>query len=92
MNKNSWLCLIFLVLIVSCGPQNDSYKIGVSQCSQGRWREKVNNEMFAAQHLYEHDIKVSVAISADDTELLKTISKVLNHDFFKDLSEDLNGC
>ena len=27
-----------------------------------------------------------------DTELLKTISKVLNYDFFKDLSEDLNGC
>ena len=79
MNKISWLCLIFLVLIVSCGPQNDSYKIGVSQCSQGRWREKVNNEMFAAQHLYEHDIEVSVAISADDTELqIRQIDSLLS--------------
>jgi len=30
--------------------------------------------------------------STIDTELLKTISKVLNHDFFQDLSLDLNDC
>ena len=36
------------------------YKIGVSQCVGGRWREKANNEMLAAQHLYGHDVKVVI--------------------------------
>ena len=45
------------------------YKIGVAQCSKGPWREKVNQEMLAAQHLYEHDVKVNIANSVDDPEL-----------------------
>ena len=43
--------------------------LGVAQCSKGPWREKVNQEMLAAQHLYEHDVKVSIANSVDDPEL-----------------------
>ena len=41
----------------------------MSQCSQGRWRQKVNREVLAAQHLYERDVKVSIADSYDDTAL-----------------------
>lgn len=68
--KSLILNLIILSgLLTACTESGRIYKIGVSQCSQGRWREKVNREMLAAQHLYEHDVKVSIADSYDDTEL-----------------------
>ena len=56
------------MLLASC-TEKKVYKIGVAQCSKGPWREKVNREMLAAQHLYEHDVKVSIASSVDDPEL-----------------------
>ena len=43
--------LTAVVLLTACAEEK-AYKIGVSQCSAGQWREKVNNEMLAAQHLY----------------------------------------
>lgn len=55
-------------MLSACTDTAPTYKIGFSQCSQGRWREKVNREMLAAQHLYEQDVKVSIADSYDDTE------------------------
>ena len=62
------LYLIVVTLLASC-TEAKVYKIGVAQCSKGPWREKVNQEMLAAQHLYEHDVKVSIANSVDDPEL-----------------------
>ena len=62
------LYLIVATLLASC-TEAKVYKIGVAQCSKGPWREKVNQEMLAAQHLYEHDVKVSIANSVDDPEL-----------------------
>ena len=61
--------IILATLLTGCSESKKTYKIGVSQCSQGRWREKVNREVLAAQHLYEEDLKVSIADSYDDTEL-----------------------
>jgi len=40
----------------------------VSQCAAGLWRDQLNNEMLAAQHLYEHDVKVSIAHAMDSNE------------------------
>ncbi len=37
----------------------------MSQCVGGRWRDKVNNEMLSAQHLYDTDVKVCI-INADN--------------------------
>ena len=48
--------LALTAVITSCSDSN-TYRIGVSQCSAGAWREKVNNEMLAAQHLYEQAVK-----------------------------------
>ena len=69
----SYIYLIILVaaLLSSCSEHEKTYKIAVSQCSQGPWREKVNQEMLAAQHLYEQDVKVSIVDSYDDTQLQK---------------------
>jgi len=48
-------------MLVACSTDNRPYRIGVSQCGAGRWRDKVNQELLAAQHLYNHDVKVSIA-------------------------------
>ena len=55
-----------VAMLGACTDEAKTYKIGVAQCSKGPWREKVNKEMLAAQHLYEHDVKVSIANSMDD--------------------------
>lgn len=60
------LPLMTLLLITGCTPRASyKYKIGVSQCVGGRWRDKVNNEMLSAQHLYDTDVKVCI-INADN--------------------------
>lgn len=60
------LPLMTLLLITGCMPHASyKYKIGVSQCVGGRWRDKVNNEMLSAQHLYDTDVKVCI-INADN--------------------------
>ena len=65
-------------LFASCAERKE-YRIGVSQCAEGRWREKVNNEMLAAQHLYEQDVKVTIASAHDDTQLqVKQIDSLVN--------------
>ena len=70
--RKTVLHLIILAAIIalsSCSGGEKGYKIGVSQCSGGRWREKVNSEMLAAQHLYDHPVSISIASSGDDTQL-----------------------
>ena len=62
------LYLILLVVVLASCTEEKVYKIGVSQCGAGQWREKVNNEMLAAQHLYEQTAEVSIACAYDDTE------------------------
>ena len=69
MRKIFLAIVALLVVLTSCSDSEKTYKIGVAQCSKGPWREKVNKEMLAAQHLYEHDVKVTIANSADDPEL-----------------------
>lgn len=66
--------ILLLSLTTLFGPlagcsRRDSYKykIGVSQCVGGRWRDKVNNEMLSAQHLYDTDVKVSIANADNNT-------------------------
>ena len=69
MRKIFLAIVALLVVLTSCSDSEKTYKIGVAQCSKGRWREKVNKEMLAAQHLYEHDVRVTIANSIDDPEL-----------------------
>lgn len=57
------------IVLYSCTERKQTYIIGVAQCSKGPWREKVNQEMLAAQHLYEHDVKVNIVNSFDDPHL-----------------------
>ena len=63
-------CLYFLAIlaIATACTSNNNYKIAVSQCASGQWREKVNREMLAAQHLYEQNVLVSIFDAQDDPE------------------------
>ena len=82
MKKNDGLLwLVCLVgFFVSCANEH-TYKIAVSQCGSGRWRDKVNSEMLAAQHLYEQNVKVEVIEAHDDTERqIRQIDSLANTD------------
>ena len=68
MRKIVVIIIAILTVLTSCSDSN-IYKIGVAQCSKGPWREKINQEMLAAQHLYESDVKVSICNSFDDSGL-----------------------
>jgi len=79
MQKIIITIIAMLALLTSCSESEKVYKIGVAQCSKGRWREKVNQEMLAAQHLYERDVKVDIVEAHDDTELqIRQIDSLAN--------------
>ena len=61
--------LLLATMLVACTESSKVYRIGVSQCSEGQWRNKVNREMQAAQHLYDTDVKVEIVQAHDDTQL-----------------------
>ena len=61
------ILLATLTLATSC-TINYKYKIGVSQCVGGRWREKANIEMLSAQHLYDTDVKVIIKNADNSNE------------------------
>ncbi len=64
----SFILIAAISLLAAC-TEVKTYRIGVSQCGPGQWREKVNDEMLAAQHLYEHNAKVIITNAHDSTEL-----------------------
>lgn len=65
--KTILLALATLLALWGCSSTTGyKYKIGVSECVGGRWRDKANNEMLSAQHLYEKDVKV-ILLNADNS-------------------------
>ena len=75
----SYLILIAAIALTTACTEVKTYKIGVSQCGSGQWREKVNDEMLAAQHLYEKNVKVIIANAHDDTQLqINQIDSLVN--------------
>ena len=65
--KTILLALATLLTLWGCSSTTGyKYKIGVSECVGGRWRDKANNEMLSAQHLYEKDVKV-ILLNADNS-------------------------
>ena len=63
------LFILFATLVTLSGcTTNYKYKIGVSQCVGGRWREKANVEMLSAQHLYDNDVRVILKNADNNNE------------------------
>lgn len=65
---NTLFILLIALLTASGCTTNYKYKIGVSQCVGGLWREKANAEMLSAQHLYDTDVKVIIKDADNSNE------------------------
>lgn len=57
-----------LALLASCAGGKKRYVIGVSQCSEDVWREKLNQELRVAA-LYYNNIDLDIASANDDVRL-----------------------
>ena len=81
MRKTIIVMMALLAMLTSCSENEKTYKIAISQCGSGRWRDKVNNEMLGAQHLYDQSVKVEIVDAHDDTELqIRQIDSLANAD------------
>ena len=64
------LCFVGLLLLVGCNRNTKKYVIGVSQCSEDIWRNKLNDELL--METYQHkDVELLFA-SAKDNDKLQT--------------------
>lgn len=61
-------CLVVAFLLLSCAGKEKKFVIGVSQCSQDTWREKLNDELRTGEYLND-SIEVRLASADDDTQL-----------------------
>ena len=66
-----WLYVVFLTLAFSACSDNNvkKYVIGVSQCSEDIWRDKLNNELVMST--YQHDNVTLKFASANDNDRLQ---------------------
>lgn len=60
------LIIITLCSFSSCHKERRTYVIGVSQCSQDIWREKLNKELELSTYSYEENVKLHIATAYDD--------------------------
>lgn len=67
ISNTLFILLATLVTLSGC-TTNYKYKIGVSQCVGGAWRDKANVEMLSAQHLYDNDVKVIIKNADNNNE------------------------
>ena len=64
------LCFVGLLVLAGCNRNTKKYVIGVSQCSEDIWRNKLNDELL--METYQHkDVKLLFA-SAKDNDKLQT--------------------
>ena len=72
---------VFVMLLASCQQQQKKFVIGVSQCSEDIWRDKLNDELKMGEYLNDSLI-VKLASSNDDNVLqnkqsISLLTKVL---------------
>ena len=71
MQMKQWLYILFFTLLFSACSDNNvkKYVIGVSQCSEDIWRDKLNNELVMST--YQHDNVILKFASANDNDRLQ---------------------
>ena len=71
MQMKQWLYILFFTLVFSACSDNNvkKYVIGVSQCSEDIWRDKLNNELVMST--YQHDNVTLKFASANDNDRLQ---------------------
>ena len=65
MKKVLYFVFLCSFLLTACS-QKKKYKIGVSQCSEDIWREKLNDEILNSAYLYDN-LKIEIA-SANESD------------------------
>ena len=67
--KNFWLWVLPVILaVITCGCHEEkTYKIGVSQCSQDDWRNKMNDEI-NREVMFHENVTVEIRSADDDNE------------------------
>lgn len=69
--KKYLFIILSTLLITACNTNNNrQYVIGVSQCSEDIWRDKLNNELVMST--YQHDNATLKFASANDNDKLQT--------------------
>lgn len=65
------LCLVFLLVLTACRQTPKRYVIGVSQCSEDIWRDKLNDELVMGT--YQHENVTLKFASANDDDKLQSV-------------------
>lgn len=67
---------LYLIIFIACvlqtscsNTEENRYRIGFSECVGGTWRDKVNQEMISAQHLYNNVVNVKITNAENNTDL-----------------------
>ncbi|MBS7282792.1 MAG: AraC family transcriptional regulator, partial [Prevotella sp.] len=63
-----YIYIVFGMLLTGCHQQPKKFVIGVSQCSEDIWRDKLNDELKMGEYLND-SIIVKLASSNDDNVL-----------------------
>ena len=64
-----FIILLAALLLTACSQKEKTYRIAVSQCSVGTWRFKLNDELLAAQYLYDQNVKVEIINCYDRSDV-----------------------
>ena len=67
MKKTLTLLILSVILLSGCHTSPDHYVIGVSQCSEDIWRDKLNDELRMACYADE-DVDLIIASANDNSE------------------------
>ena len=67
MRKTTLLLIITATLLTNCQPSEQHYVIGVSQCSEDIWRDKLNDELKMACYAHEN-VDLLIASANDNSE------------------------
>ena len=70
-----WVTIFLLLLVGACTQRERRYVVGISQCSDDAWRDKLNTELRVGARYYG-DIDLHVASASDDDE---TQIRQINH-------------
>jgi len=84
MSKKAYLFFLFIALVLtSCKEKQPTYTIGLSQCSNDEWRQKMNTEMRHEALLYP-GVDLIIRTVEDDTK-----QQIKDIDYFIDQKVDL---
>lgn len=83
MNYRNLIFILSLLLaglsFTSCSQRTPQFKVGISQCSNDVWRQKMNEEILREALLYSSELHIDLRSSNENSELqIRQIDSMLN--------------